>query len=514
MPEKWLGFRISMATFLGALVLFTFLMMRTGGIDADENNYLFLAKNSLIGTVQLDGKPPFYYFVNYLLYHSVSFLLGKFKGISLYLFYLPFCSFSLAFLSHCVCTDSAKRWTLFFLLLLHPLSLIGGTQVLMETPLLALLNLLFGLLFLLGNRGAKVRSNRFLLFLIFFTSVLIFSVKVTGIAAIPLLAIPFFGAYAKKIFPPIFLGLFTGYIATKFSLIFFHAPPLVYSDIGAFMSVSHLLGAAKIWWTQLQLWIFYVSPFLVIAALLVWRSNRQKGSRLREQEKRKGLLLLLAGTLSLAASLFLVFFTNYEAGLNAPRYHFPIFWAGVLCFSILIANFKPWVSILSILLTIPISGAYISEKENRFQFWPDTAYIRSQGYDLHTFIGFPIWRWYLWHGGSVANICVYLPEKNQVNAALWAKKFLVTALESPQFFNEKNREQFEQCTAPKAIYSNQLEFSNPNCMKECVGIDASWRSCQWQTVEGYKFSGAGVLGQGDGKSQTDRTRQQVAICFP
>src|SRR4051812_3394595 len=74
-----------------ALICLAFFL-RTNGIHFDENNYLRSAFHDAIGDARgyhrgVDGKPPLFYALNYLISHTLGYLLGPERYFAPFFFF-------------------------------------------------------------------------------------------------------------------------------------------------------------------------------------------------------------------------------------------------------------------------------------------------------------------------------------------------------------------------------------------------------------------------------------------
>lgn len=114
------------------------------GIDGDHAGYFVFSRSQLFGDFQTTGKPPLFYIINYIIFHGLSVVVGKWQPMIVSLFYIVVLSHAIVYFSGKL-FDGFKRLILSLVLALMPITFVNYVQYMMETPLLIIILLFMGI---------------------------------------------------------------------------------------------------------------------------------------------------------------------------------------------------------------------------------------------------------------------------------------------------------------------------------------------------------------------------------
>lgn len=354
------------------------MLFRTTGIHCDENNYLNSAAHFSTGDAQGTGKPFLFYLVNYLYYHLIGRFLGYLSPISLHLVYAPAFAFSsLWAISPLIKKKFTDAW-IYIALLVSPFILLNSGQVMMESALIPVLSIIFGLC--IRKDSGKLK--------IILWSIVAILIKPTAIPALVLLAVCFF-KYAPSVSFRLAKGCVAGIVLWKVTTwLLLTGTPMLYGDLSQLLSLESLRARALMTGQYAYGWLFFAGTLAipgVIWRLLALRPLALRPLALRRnpdplQETGSMFILLALGSLVLTSTIQFVFVYDFI------RYTFPVIWIGTLAGIYLLAQAPYWTHIVLVGLFTIQSLPLLGSEFNRFKNWPHLVnyeYFESAGTILY-----------------------------------------------------------------------------------------------------------------------------------
>lgn len=465
--------RLLLAFFILCLAYFT----RMTGFHIDENNYLIFATNQPWGDVAEAGKPASFYLLNYFLHNVPGALLGPWQFLSVQLFYTFLAAVSAVWAS-CATGFTQKQSRIFLTFLLAaPLFLLNSTQVMMETPLIALLTLVFGALLRIEHDESSVKG--WVVFSI--STVLAIMIKETALPAALTLGAAFFPLF-KKHWKKMAAVLGVAVLFRWALQLSVHAPSHKYGGLSELFDPSRLFEriSSPYAYDHLATWFFFVGPVNLLAiAFLAFK--KRLGSRLDRS-------MLWAVALSGVGTLGIYLASTQEFA----RYCYPVIWIGSFAALYFLAKSPRWILVISgIFLLSPIYSMWI-ERERPLNSWPNLVSHELYHSGFTVLPGTPLRWWAATHLDARKSPCIFLPMQNTEKAWAVGRVFLGLT-ESPRFFDEAHAAEFEQCTGAKIIATRFYEDSGRGCTPECAAPAFKTTSCNTQYLEGWSAKIGNVI---------------------
>ena len=431
------------------LVLFT----RTTGIHGDENNYLHWAAQARLGDSRASGKPPLFYLLNYAGFHTLGVVLGPLRALSPYFIYVVLCSASLAWFTHRLSLSPRRRLSLWALLLFSPLFIFNSTQVMMETPMLALLTILYGLVAQsedsLWARWAEASCA--------IVAILLKESAIPAVAAIAVASLFHNRRSGGRLVLWIAVSVFLAWRVR----VLLHVPPQGYGGMGRW---SAWVERVPLLPTYLWLWIFLVGPLVIVAAIVGWlqfaagpsRRNMPLGSR----EERRDTFPLICGLCSLSFTLGVCLTSNQAFA----RYAYPTIWIGTLAAGTWVIRWsRPTllpVLILSVLF--PTLNMWIPLPQT-FSLWPSLITHEAIHSGLTVMFGVPVHGWLLRTSARTEALCVLVPDGEQRRHVRAVRQYLSWAIPGARVFDETAMPAFHACEGRKAMVKRTHRSGPADC---------------------------------------------------
>lgn len=430
-------------------VLLLALLSRTTGIHGDENMYLRWASDAPLGDSRASGKPPLFYLLNYADVHALGAVLGRLRPLSLHLTYVVLCSFSLAWLTRRLSLTPPRRLSLWALLLLSPLFVFSSTQVMMETPVLALLTLLYGLAIQPGDsRGARAAEAG--------CAVVAMVLKESAIPAVAAIAAAA-AFHDRRLARRLVLWIAASVLLAWGLRGLLRIPPQEYGGIdrwSAWLTRAPLLSA------YLELWVFLVGPLVILAALLGWLRFARDPSRSAEPRGGRDAFALTCGLSSLIFTLGVCLASNQ----TFARYAFPTIWVGALAGATWVVRWSrpTLLPILVLSVLLPTANLWVP-RDRTFSHWP--AFITHEAIHsgLTVMFGVPTHGWALRTALSAEPLCALVPDSTQRKHAWAMRLYFSWAIPEARVFDETEIPGFEACPGRKAIVTRTFGSGRADC---------------------------------------------------
>ncbi len=465
--------------FAGMAFLILFLLERPIGIHVDENNYLNFAQSAPLGDSLFSGKPYIFYLFNYSMYHLLGVWFGNLKPLSLHLIYSCLSLLSLLWMIHQIEKTSRKGAGIFYsLLFFSPLFLLNSTQVMMETPVLILLNISLGGLF--GLQRAP-NSSKFR-WITFTSACLAILFKDSAMVAILMLILTFgwknfhprtenpTAKMNKNCFPlvgALLVALILNALMKKFT----NLPNHPFGNFKTLFFPRHWISQTAKTYDFLSIWLFYLWPPSLIAGSYYLLSNRQNENSENSQTRFFIRLVFLSflGTL----------IVQFASGLHFARYTYPVLWLGLIGTSWLASQMsRPIAILIAFSYFFPVGNLWV-EHLDRMNLWP--SFVKEELYHSYftVFPGVPLHHWIAFSSAEREKPCIFIPKKLTVN-----REAMITYLEwithSPQFFDETTLSVISECPGPKIYAYREAQTLIDDCHVPCPTGNFSLTSCSLQ----------------------------------
>lgn len=440
--------------FGGTLVLLLLVLFsRTAGIHVDENNYLHWAAQARLGDSRVSGKPPLFYLLNYAGFHTLGAVLGPFRAFSPYVIYVVLCSASLAWFAHRVSLSPRRRMSLWALLVVSPLFVFNSTQVMMETPLLAILTILCGLaLQSEDSRGARLAEAGCVI-----AAILLKESAIPAVAAIAAASL----FYNRRLAGRLALWIAVSVVLAWQVRALLRIPSQEYGGIDRW---SAWLERAPLLPTYLGLWIFLVGPMVIAAAIIGWVQFAGDASRrtvplARREEHRDG-FPLICGLCSLAFTLGVCVTSNQ----TFARYAYPTIWIGSLALGTWVMRWSrpALLPILVLSALLPTLNMWVP-RNRTFSHWP--AFITHEAIHsgLTVMFGVPVHGWALRTAARTEALCVLVPDSVQQKHVWAVRQYFSWAIPGARVFDETAIAAFDACEGRKAIVERTYRVEPGAC---------------------------------------------------
>lgn len=435
------------ALFAVSLVLLA-LFTRVAGVNIDETNYNFYSFTNGMGDSRGSGKPPFFYQLNVILMNTFGWLLYPWRPLTLYIVYAVFNALAVVGLCRGLNTTHSRKWLALLLITVSPFFLFNTTTLMMETPILGLVAIVFGAL-------VRMESERSLKFpkIALGSAVLAMLLKETAYPAILFLLVAYFPKLRRRMLP-LALAVLAAIVFrfVTYKLMRIHLNP-VYADAGNLTSANMFGYRFQFWQSYFLAWVFYLGPAAVVAALIL-----SCEALLKKKKEFPWRLLTLAAFSAAGVAVILV-----SSNALFIRYTYPVVWVGILGLSVLLALHCPlkigWALVLCAVL--PIANMWFP-RDNRFSLWPSAVSNESYNQGSIVMAGTPFFGWYLVRGWLKKPYCVWLPEKASQGAE-WDEKFLRNFNRDLQVFSEGEEAEFANCKGAPLIVRRQYTRELADC---------------------------------------------------
>ena len=337
-----------------SLVAFTLLaamfFLKTTGIHFDASSYLLIAFQLPLGDSATMGKPWLFYVVNYAFLHSVGLLLGRFRPISLDLFYMACFAISLAWTAARLHAEDSRLDALLRITLAVTslLALVGGTVLMMEAAALPAMTVALGC----AAMGAATRPTRVALVA---SSAVATAIKATTVPGLFLIALAFLAHMrGRTLLIPVGVAAGLGVNAIGLRLLGSHTE-VYYGGIGDLWSLHLIAERLSRTGAYLTLWLAFVGVNLAAVILATPRRWLQD----------RALRILAPG--SLAA----VFLFQLVSTYDFARYCYPAMWVTLLWIP-LTADMRNRVFVVSLAaVQLALAVPMLTRSTDRFRFWPE-----------------------------------------------------------------------------------------------------------------------------------------------
>lgn len=439
------------------------------GVLYDEHNYVLWAATAPLGDVSSTGKPYLFYLLNYVIFHVVPDWAGPWRFLSLHVFYAALSVASVAWLSAKMTTTTEEFVWHFVVLASAPLFVINSTQVLMESAVMPAVALTVAGLIDLQRRGSRFPAKT----LVCVSATVALLMKDTAAAALLVLCLAFWKTLRWQVWP-LALALVAGAAGSMVMLSAVNAPLAEYGGLSSLLDLDALPSRAALTWPYASIWIFYVGPFALLAAVsLYYRRDllRAPGAR----------TLLWVGILSLPAT----FGMQLASQVAFARYAYPVLWLGVIGFAFLLLRGPRWLSAVAVAFScIPVANMW-TPSSGRLSLWP--PFVANELYYSNFTIlpGVPNLGWLAFAADRRKEMCILIPRENAQNRPLIEGHFRLLT-EGPRFFDETGTAAFYRCDGPRAIV--RREYDSASCHPECakpVSIDTCTRQADRFVTPGY-----------------------------
>ena len=446
-----------------SLVAFTILaaafLLKTTGIHLDANNYLFIAfRDDPFGDSATTGKPWLFYWFNYALINSVGLLFGRFRAISLDLFYMAAFAISLAWAIARLHTEDSRLDLLLRISLIvgSALALVSGTVLMMESAALPALTVALGC----AATGALTRGSRAALLA---SSAVATAIKATSIPGLLLLALAF-SARLKGRTLLIAAGVMAGLAVNAIGLRWLGPRSVIeYGGIGDLWSLHLIAERLPRTGPHLTLWLAFVGVSLAVVAVASPRRVFQD----------RALRVLAPG--SLAAVFLFQFVSTYDFA----RYSYPAMWVALL-WVLLTADVRKR-SLVAALLAVELAMAapLFMRSTDRFRFWPELV-TREMIHSSGTM--FPGTRIYGLTARQLlrdSNPCLWINSENG------ERNELLKQFARPMFPTSRMHVSpaFDPDHDPACTWSTTIRMWREHVESPAVGCAASCGPCEFQKME-------------------------------
>lgn len=337
-----------------ALVAFTILattfFLKTTGIHLDASNYLFMAYRDPLGDSGTTGKPWLFYWLNYALINSVGMLAGRFRAMSLDLFYMSAFAISLAWAVARLHAEDSKFDALLRISLVaaSTLALLSGTVLMMEAAALPALTVALGC----AAAGARSRRSQTALLV---SSAAAAAIKATTIPGLLLLALAFFARLRGRVLVMV-AGIVTGLVVNAIGLRWLRPRTTIeYGGVGDLWSWHLVAERLARTGPHVILWLAFVGVSLAVVLL----------ASPRRVLRDRALQVLAPG------SLVAVFVLQLASTYDFARYAYPAMWVALLWILLIADVRKRWMVATLLALELAMAAPLVMQSPDRFKFWPD-----------------------------------------------------------------------------------------------------------------------------------------------
>lgn len=436
-------------------------MNRSFGVHIDENNYLDYSLTRPFGDADVLAKSFVFYFLNFVLNASLGAILGPWRPVALYLVYAALNVGALAWLAESLKTTPEKRLTFFAIVLISPLFLFNTVQVMMETPLLGLIALVLGSLLRLESEdrgGLKATA--------FLAALLAAGIKTTAVFPILIASVSLGWGRGRwtRVIPPL-AGIVAATLVYQLQVAVLHTPSGNYGSFEQDMNLGRDLERLRETGAYLWMWLFYVSPALLLAALY--------GLRRPTLPDRSRYWLMVA--MSLGAT----FVIQMHSLLSFARYAYPSVWLALICVTWLAVEAVSWrwAMLLALVVTVPSVNMEWGT-DSRFALWPHVVADESYASGYTVLPGPRLFAWWLSAGEKRNEPCFDVPGKT---SASQIRQLMTFMTRNPRFFDKRDHAAFASCQGAHGVLDRREQQSTTEaCVNTCDPGSYSSRACTTQ----------------------------------
>lgn len=435
---------------------------RSFGIHYDENNYLQFSLTRPYGDADVLAKSFLFYFINFVFNTGLGWLLGSLRPVTLYLVYGCLNVTALAWLAQSFKAPPEKRLAFFGIVLLSPLFLFNTIQVMMETPMLGLVALVFGSLLRLEDT-----DRAWLKWTAFAAAFLAVGIKSTGVFPVLILGLVFGSRQWKRAISPV-AGIVGALLLYQFQVAILHTPSGNFGSVNQDVNLERVLDRVRETGAYFGMWLFYVSPALLLGALY--------GLRTRPQPEDNRRYWLMAG-LSLGATLVI----QVHSLLSFARYTYPSVWLGSVCVAWLAVQAVParWAVLLALIVAVP-SVNMGSGTDSRLSLWPHLISDESYFSGYTVLPGPRLFQWVLFAGEKRNFPCFYVPEETSIASI---RQFMSFVTRNPRFFDKGHQPEFASCRGAHGVIERQPRASPAEkCVNACDPTSYAHVTCTVQDI--------------------------------
>jgi len=456
---------------LGTLMMAFFWLIRLDGINCDEGGYLSLAATDPLGDMTMTGKPPLFYFLNYLVFHIFPNGFSHFQAAKMQFFYLlPLVTTTALLASRFArLLKTTDILPIFLVLLLNPLMFYHATHFMMESAIILGLNLiLIGILDLMDSPSQQ--KQILIEVLIFLCCVFLVTLKETTASPLLILGLTcFFGKL--KASRSLLAGLVLGVISRFAMSHYLHSPPLA---AGLVVPVSNYEALVKYFLRMpdyFKAWLFFVWPPIIAGAC--WNYSKQT----LPHPLKKGLFVLALLT------VLAMFGIESLGSASVMRYVFPTLWLGLVAVAFLAVSGTKKLRWLIAASSIVFIVSFQLPGTQKMGIWPDVfadEMLRSGG---TSFVGIPIFRWSITtFANPFRTACLHYSTRDTE----WPD-FMIRNLSgffySLQFFDENHTAEFNSCQGQKIFVDRSYSTPPGLCQLDCPPTSVS--VCSTQTIVSF-----------------------------
>lgn len=457
----------------GLLVVGAAWLLRSFGVHFDENNYLSFSRDRPHGDVDTVAKSVVFYLLNFGIDAAFSRQLGTWRAAGLYVVYAAANLAALAWLALSITGTRARQIAFFAVVVLSPLFLFNSVQVMMETPLLGLVALVFASL--VRQQHADRASLRWTAFA---AALLAASIKTTAIPPLVILAMAFgWGRWRRAVAP--LAGVAAALLLLVAQEAVFHTPSGNYGSFPEDLNLPRVVARLGETGAYLWMWVFFLSPALLLAAAWGLRPGVELGAR--------GRLWLIAG-LTLAAT----FAVQVHSLLSFARYAYPSVWLGLLSVAWLAveAVTPRWTAALALAVAIP-SADMLRGSDARFSLWPRLVVDEGYASGYTVLPGPRLFLWWAASGRTRTAPCFYVPGGTSAGEIRQIMGYLTRA---PRFFEAGDEAAFAACRSARGVIERRISPSAAEpCRMSCESGPWATTACAVQPLRYPERTGSVIL---------------------
>lgn len=465
--ERAVKLRRTRMMLTGLVFLVMILLLRTTGIHCDENNYLSLAANTLLGDSTEFAKPVLFYLVNYGTYHLLGPLLGPLRFMSPYLLGCVLFPVCLMLATRPLGSGGKKRTLAFFFLLSSPLILTNATQLMMEALVLPPLAVVAMLAF---------QRQRSLVQDITLMACGTVAVAAKGTAAVALLALAaiFLHKGTRRTTWLICWSIVAGYHFHRLSLSYWVHPKSVldYGGPDGLLRFEAVMLRTRVTRQYLYAWLWFGGAVMATASvfsLLPEAPPTMKAPR-RPIPTAQEVALLSLG--SLAGVFVIQLIQRIPPYGEMVRYCYPAIFVALVPTVVFLAERSPKILIVALAFNLLGASALVRRDTNRFALWPSLYVFETVQSGGSIFTGFPIHGLVLRQTLKSTEPCVTI---NDQVTKQWTTQFLHLAWPGMRGTG---------CGKPDFYFSEQPispEGASGSCEPLCSGYSS--RACAFQEIK-------------------------------